>query len=117
MPGIDFAELRAQISMEDVLNLIGFIARETSGDQVRGSCPLHHSETRSTRSFSANLSRGIFRCFKCNASGNQLDLYASVTGLRLFEAAVLLRELLDHENPRKPSETRYRLPSADRSAE
>lgn len=99
MPGIHFAEARARIPLADVLDLLGFVPCESSGDQVRGPCPVHHSISPSSRSFSANLTRHIYRCFKCGSYGNQLDLYASATGLNLFEATVVLCEQLDREVP------------------
>jgi len=99
MPGIHFDQVRARIALADVLELIGFVPCETSGDQVRGPCPVHHSTTPSSRSFSANLRLHIYRCFKCGFSGNQLDLYAAVTGLNLFEAAVALCERVQYEIP------------------
>jgi DNA primase len=77
MPGIRFAEVRARVTMAEVLGLAGFVPRETSGDQVRGPCPVHHSASPSGRSFSANLRLHIYRCFKCGSSGNHLDLYAA----------------------------------------
>jgi DNA primase len=99
MPGIHFAEVRASVALTDVLALIGFVPCETCGDQVRGPCPVHHSATPSSRSFSANLRLHIYRCFKCGSSGNQLDLYASVTGRSVFEAAITLCEQLHREIP------------------
>lgn len=60
--------------MVDVLGLCGFKATEALGDQVRGPCPIHGSPSPTSRSFSANLRKNNFRCFKCGASGNQLDL-------------------------------------------
>jgi DNA primase len=99
VPGIHFAEVRARITLADVLDLLGFVPCESSGDQVRGPCPVHHSISPSSRSFSANLKLHIYRCFKCGASGNQLDLYAAVTGLGLFEATLALCEQLHREIP------------------
>jgi DNA primase len=85
--------------MAEVLGLVGFVPRETSGDQVRGPCPVHHSASPSGRSFSANLRSHVYRCFKCGSSGNHLDLYAAATGRGLFEAAIELCERLDREIP------------------
>ena len=99
MPGIHFATVRARIPLADVLKLIGFVPCETSRDQVRGPCPVHHSTASMSRSFSANLKRHIYKCFTCGSKGNQLDLYASVTGLSLFEAAITLCKHLDREIP------------------
>src|SRR5208282_5225121 len=41
----------------------------------------------------------IYRCFKCGSSRNQLDLYAAVTGLGVFEATIALCEQLHREIP------------------
>ena len=99
MPGIRFDEIRAMISLAEVLDLVGFVACEARGDQVRGGCPVHRSASGRSRSFSANLKRNIYQCFRCGASGNQLDLYAAVTGLNLFDAAVALCERLHRDVP------------------
>lgn len=99
MPGIRFAEVRARVTIAEVLGLVGFVPCETSGDQVRGSCPVHRSATSSGRSFSANLRLHIYSSLKCGAVGNQLDLYAAVTGSSLFAATVELCEWLHREVP------------------
>jgi DNA primase len=99
MPGIDFAAARARIPLGDVLELLGFRPCESRGDQVRGPCPVHHSTSPSSRSFSANLRRHIYQCFRCGSRGNQLDLYAQATGLSLFEATVTLCQRLGCEVP------------------
>ena len=56
MPGIHFAEVRARITLADVLDLLGFVPCESSGDQVRGPCLVHRSISPLSRSFSANIS-------------------------------------------------------------
>ena len=99
MPGIRFPEVRAKITIGEVLGLVGFVASETSGDQLRGPCPVHGSGTSSSRCFSANLRLQVYRCFQRGSCGNQLDLYASVTGLSLFDAAVELCQRLGREVP------------------
>ena len=97
VPGVHFGEVRARIALADVLDLLGFVPCESSGDQVRGPCPVHRSVSPSSRSFSANLKLHVYRCFKCGSSGHQLDLYVAVTGLGLFAAAVALCEQLHRD--------------------
>jgi DNA primase len=99
MPGIRFAAVRALIPLADVLGLVSFVPHEVCGDQVRGPCPVHRSASPHSRSFSANLKRNAYRCFKCGSSGNQLDLYAAIRGLTVFEAAVALCVELRQEVP------------------
>lgn len=93
--GIDYRALRTAIDIADVLKLLGFVAVKTSGDQVRGPCPIHGSHTASSRVFSANLRKHAFRCFKCGAHGNQLELWAAATRQSLYAAAIDLCGRLD----------------------
>jgi DNA primase len=80
------------ISIACVLELVGFVPRESSGDQLRGPCPIHGSKSQSSRSFSVNIARNAYQCFKCGSSGNQLDLWAAVTQTDLHAAAIDLCE-------------------------
>jgi hypothetical protein len=51
MPSIDFRQLRANVSMAEVLNLLRSVVVKRTGDQVRGECPLHEpSESGNHRS-------------------------------------------------------------------
>ena len=99
MPGIDYSRVRALIGIGQVLDLAGFVAAESSGGQVRGPCPVHRSASADSRSFSANLDKNTFRCFKCGAAGNQLDLWVAITQLPLHAAAVDLCSRLGIEPP------------------
>lgn len=85
MPGIDFAAVRAAISIRQVLDFIAFVPSERRGSQWRGPCPVHRSENPRGRSFSVNLSKGAFRCFHCGAQGNQLDLWRLVHQVSLVQ--------------------------------
>jgi DNA primase len=99
MPGINYRQLRAVISIAEVLRLIGFVPTQTSGPQLRGRCPVHASCSKSRRVFSVNLKTNVYRCFKCGSAGNQLDLYAAVTKRSLYEAAIDLCQKLNCPTP------------------
>lgn len=90
MPGIDFALLRRQLSLSQVLELVGFTATTRRDAQVRGPCPLHGSSSRRSRSFAAHLQRNCWHCFRCGAGGNALDLYLAVSKLPIYEGALEL---------------------------
>ena len=105
MPAIDFSQLRAVIPMAEVLQLLGFEAVRSDGNQVRGRCPLHGSED-DNRVFSANLAKQAFRCFKCGAAGNHLDLWAKATNKPLYEAALDLCGRLNRDIPWLQTEQR-----------
>jgi len=88
MPGIDFEIVRAKISMPQVLDLVGFVAERQSGHQLRGSCPVHGPHASRSRTFSVNLRTNRYRCFKCGSGGGQLELWAAVQRIPVYEAAL-----------------------------
>jgi transposase len=93
--GIDYAALRNQISMEQVLAQLGCLTRlKGSGVQRRGPCPIHAASDTRHRCFSVNLEKKVFHCFHpaCGAQGNVLDLWAAVRRLPLYAAARDLAE-------------------------
>ena len=83
MPGVDFNVLRAEVSMEEVLNQLGFEPTSRSAGQLHGPCPVHGSTSNKSRSFSVNLEEGRYYCHKCESQGNQLELWAAVHKLEL----------------------------------
>jgi transposase InsO family protein len=102
-PAIDFAAVRAAVSLVAVLHLLGFQTRSSRGAQQRGPCPLHGSTAGTSRCFSANTDRGTFHCFKCDRSGNALDLWAQATQQTPYDAAVDLCQRLAIPLPTLPS--------------
>jgi DNA primase len=90
MPLIDLRAARAEVSLSAVLGLLGWRARQRRGEQVRGPCPVHGSTSPGSRSFSAHLGRNLWHCFRCEAGGNALDLWAAVTGQELHPAVIEL---------------------------
>ena len=102
MPGIDFTNLRRQVSLTAVLDLVGFTATARRGPQVRGPCPVHGSASGS-RSFAAHLDKSCWHCFRCGAGGNALDLYLAVTKLPVYEGALELCARLGVDAPRRPT--------------
>ena len=82
---IDFASVKRQISTFQVLGLIGWRAVQVYADTMRGPCPLHGSNSQKSRVFEA-CDDG-FHCFKCGQSGDQLRLWALLSGLDIYNAA------------------------------
>ena len=100
MPGIDFQRLRAEISMREVLELLGFIATNGARDQRYGPCPIDLATAKKRdRRFSVNLKTGRFICRECGRFGDQLDLWAAATKQPIYEAAVDLCSRLHREPP------------------
>ena len=90
MPLIDLRQLRREVRLAAVLELLGWRACERRGVQVRGPCLVHGSSSPRSRSFSAHLGRNIWQCFRCGASGNALDLWLRVRRQPLYPAVLEL---------------------------
>jgi len=87
-PAIDFAGVRAALTIVQVLALLGFTPRSDHAGQQRGPCPLHGSTSGTARCFSVNTAANTFHCFKCGRSGNALDLWAQAQRLSIYDAAL-----------------------------
>ena len=93
-PPIDFAFLRQQITLEQVLPHLGlFEDLRGRAPQLRGRCPFHKGDRRQ-RSLSIHLGKNTFHCFQaeCQAQGNALDFWAAYHRLPLYEAALHLAD-------------------------
>ena len=99
MPGVDFNVLRAEVTMQQVLQQLNWSATSRSGDQLRGPCPVHRSTSAGSRTFSVNLQSGRYYCHKCHSQGNQLELWAAVHQLAIYQAALDLCQRLGRVVP------------------
>jgi len=99
MPGIDYRQLRQQITMGRVLDLIGFQATWQQGPQLRGPCRIPGCRSTSRRSFSVHLARQAYHCFVCRSCGNALDLWAAIHGLSIHQASVDLCRVMNLDPP------------------
>ena len=78
---IDFKDLRAKLSFAAVLKHYN-VSVPDGKNQYTGFCPIpSHQGKRNSPSFSANLEKGVFQCFGCQAKGNALDFAAYMSGV------------------------------------
>ena len=88
MPGVDFDRLRTQITMKQVLDLLGFKPLPANRrPMVRRLSPARIPGPVVDR-FSVNVAIGRYRCHRCHRQGNQLELWAAATKLPLYQAAI-----------------------------
>jgi len=99
MPGVDFNVLRKEVSIQDVLHQLRFQPVGRSGNQLHGPCPVHRSRSPSSRTFSVNVDSCRYYCHKCHSHGNQLELWAAVHKVSLYDAALDLCRALAREVP------------------
>ena len=95
-PRLDYSAIRQQISIRQVLKLLGYQPVTKGGHQLRGRCPIteHSQHSGQHRCFAVELQRNLFYCFACRRGGNQLDLWMAITNLPLHAATIDLCQQL-----------------------
>ena len=122
-PKVDFAYLRQQVTMAQVLGHLGILSLfKGTAQQRRGPCPVH-AEAPATipvkkHTCSVQLGKNIFQCFQaeCAAHGNVLDLWAAVHRLPLYEAALHLAATFHLPRNREEPVLAARNPTATTSS-
>jgi DNA primase len=99
MSGIDFNRLRHEITMAQVLDLLGFECTRRRRDQWYGYCPLHECEPKHRRAFSVNVTIGCYYCHKCGSRGDQFTLWAEATQTPIRQATINLCRQLRQDVP------------------
>jgi transposase len=91
---IDYAYLRSQVTIEQVLRKIGHFEYLRGKTQLKGPCPLHGPVREGSQSFSVNLKKNVFRCLnpQCAAKGNVIDFWAAYRNLLIYPAAIDLAD-------------------------
>jgi transposase len=87
---LDFAHVKAQLSMARLLEHLGLTPRlRGPRSQKRCACPIHRGDGRG-RTFSVNLEENVYQCFDatCSSRGDVIDLWAALHRLSLREAAL-----------------------------
>lgn len=99
MPGLNYKQIRDEVPIELVLDLLNWEPKKTFGNQLRGWCPVHSAAGSPSDAFSVNVDRDCFQCFKCHAEGNQLDLWAKANRMKLYPATLKLLQELGYNPP------------------
>ena len=85
MPYVDFAEVKSAVSIEQAVERLGLKLSRT-GNQFRGSCPIHGG---SDRALVVTPAKNLFCCFAMGKAqgGDQLALVAHVKDCTVQDAA------------------------------
>jgi DNA primase len=86
---VDFGTVKAVVSLEAVLRYYHVPGLHGRRDQLKGRCPIHQGKRED--SFRASLSKNVFHCFACQASGNVLDFVATMEKCSIRQAALHLQ--------------------------
>jgi transposase len=108
-PAVDFAHVKRQLPIARVLDQLGLTPRlRGKGPQRRCPCPIHRGDARGL-TFSVHLDHNVFHCFarECGRQGDVIDLWASVNGMSLRDAALDLVRTFDLEPVPPRTEKRH----------
>lgn len=104
-PGwVDFAEVKARVSVEDVLAARGVPLRRR-GRLLVAPCPIHHGDN--PTAFVVDPVKNLWHCFsQCGEGGDVIELVRRLDGVSAREAALRLTGL--SPSPRRPAPARTR---------
>ncbi|MCX6783843.1 MAG: DNA primase [candidate division WWE3 bacterium] len=78
-------EIKSKISIVDLVS--SYVPLKKSGRNYKGLCPFHNEKT---PSFMVNPDLGMFKCFGCDAHGDQFEFIQQVEGVDFPEALKIL---------------------------
>ena len=98
---IDFAAVKQQVSIEQVLEHYGLLDDlEEKDDGYCGPCPFHEGE--SPRPFHVSTSKNAWYCHGCEEGGNVLDFAARMEDISIRKAAEILAQTFGLAGAQKP---------------
>ncbi len=89
---INFKEIRAKVSLEDVIvRLYGITTLDRRNEhELVGPCPVHHGD--SATAFHADVAAGRWYCFSRKHGGNQIDFVAQREGIEIRQAFLVVKQ-------------------------
>lgn len=98
---LDFKEVKALVSVYDLLRKLDWKPTRYEPASQRGPCPIHGS--RSPKSRSLSVTRNEWYCQVCKRGGDVCRLYALLNHTTDYQAALALCDLFGHRVPiRRP---------------
>jgi hypothetical protein len=75
---LNFARLREQVSIRQVLERLAWQPQSVCGAEWRGGCPIHETPGAQRRSFAVETEKNVYCCHRCGSEGNTLDLWIAI---------------------------------------
>ena len=87
-PFVDFRAIRAQVTMEQVLDHYGVLDTfKRNGNRLSGPCPIHGGSN--PTQFRVDTDKNLWNCFsECKNGGNVLDFIARKEDVSIHAAAI-----------------------------
>ena len=86
---IDFLELKATVSIEQIIAWLSIDLKKTGAHQLRGICPIHNGSN--DRQFVVSTDKNLWHCFgDCNGGGDIIELVARLQKISQKQAAEMI---------------------------
>jgi len=90
---VDFKEIKEKVGMEDILEHYGLLkGLRKRKDELVGFCPVHDEKHYNKNSFCVSTVKNNWHCFSCGAGGNVLDFVATMEGIDIRQAGLLIQK-------------------------
>jgi transposase len=96
---LNFARLREQVSIRQVLERLSWQPQSVRGGEWRGCCPIHETPGAKSRYFAVEPEKNVYCCHRCGSAGNTLDLWIAIQGQPILEAGWAMVEAFGLEPP------------------
>ena len=88
---VDFQDLKASVSIEQVLAWLSIDLKKTGTHQLRGVCPIHGGSN--DRQFVVSADKNLWHCFgDCHGGGDIIELVARMQKVSQKQAAEMIAE-------------------------
>ena len=88
---VDFQDLKASVSIEQVLAWLAIDLKKTGTHQLRGVCPIHGGSN--DRQFVVSADKNLWHCFGvCHGGGDIIELVARMQKVSQKQAAEMIAE-------------------------
>ena len=101
-PWVDFEEVKAKATFEQVLDHYGIKYDFNSQQEAKITCPFHKNGQEQRPSCTINREKKAFKCWSCPAKGNILDFVKAREGGTIRDAGIKLAEICGSEPSQKP---------------
>lgn len=103
-------DLRSRLDIVDIIG--GYIDLRRSGSNFKGICPFHDD---TNPSLTVSPSRGIYKCFVCDAGGNAITFVKDYLNVSFVEAVKIVADRVGYPLPeyRKTEEQKQQISERD----
>jgi len=96
---IDFDDIKARLTMEEVLNHYDITGLKQGRDCFYGCCPIHQGDNHTA--FNVSLTKNLWHCFTHCGGGSVIDFIMKMENVGAYKAGLIAEQMLSTSKPNK----------------